>query len=414
MKLTKRFADGAEYEGEKLASGWSRCVYWDDEVAGFGLRVFPSGKKSFVLLYRARGRKRQVTLGVYGVLTVQKARKRARRMLVEVVDGSDPLEVRRKRRSAPTVAKLAERYMEEHARPKKRPLSVESDERLLRIHILPRLGRHRVADVDRAAVSELHHAMRETPTQANRALALLSKMFNLAEQWGYRPDHSNPTRHVDRFKERPKERFLSSAELARLGDALREAETAESEHPSALLAIRLLALTGARRNEILCLRWDEVDFERGLIDIDSKTGRKRIPLPAPAFRLLAEADRVQDNPYVCFGAHHGKRLVGLQRPWERIRKAAKLPGVRLHDLRHSHAATGAGLGLGLPILGKLLGHTQASTTQRYAHLADDPVRQAAERIAGEIGAALAGSQGEVAEMPQAEEPAEPTRRRAHA
>lgn len=128
-----------------------------------------------------------------------------------------------------------------------------------------------------------------------------------------------------------------------LGAALREAEEPGSEHPSAILAIRLLALTGARRDEILCLRWREVDFKRALIDIDSKTGRKRIPLPAPALERLSKALRLRGNPYVCFGAHRGKRLVGLQRPWERIRSAAGLDDVRLHDLRHSHAAMGAGL-----------------------------------------------------------------------
>jgi len=412
MKLTKRFADRAQYEGEELSSGWSRSVFWDDDLSGFGLRVYPSGKKTFVVQYRANGRKRQATVGTYGPFTVQQARDKAGRMLREAQDGGDPLERKKKQRDAPTVARLAERYLEEHARPKKRPSSVESDARLLRLHILPRVGTKKVQDVDRSDVSALHYAMRETPTQANRALALLSKMFNLAEKWGYRPDYSNPVRHVERYKEQPKERFLSSAELARLGEALREAEVAGSEHPSAILAIRLLALTGARRNEILCLRWDEIDFERALLDIDSKTGRKRIPLPAPALRLLVEADRMQDNPYVCFGAHNGKRFVGLQRPWERIREAAGLDGVRLHDLRHSHAAMGAGLGLGLPVIGKLLGHSQPATTQRYAHLADDPLRRAAEQVGGEISAALAGTHGELRHIREVEQQTTPLLRRA--
>lgn len=398
MKLTKTFADSAEYEGRRLSSGWSRCVIWDDEVPGFGLRVYPSGKKAFVVSYRARGLKRQATLGSYGKLTVQQARVRAKKMLVSVLDGADPVEEKREGRAAATFADLAERYLEVHARPKKRPLSVKTDEGLLKNHILPRLGRRKVKDIDRADVSALHHAMRGTPTQANRVVALLSKMFNLAEKWGYRPDYSNPARHVDRYKEQPKERFLCAAELAKLGEALREAEEAGSELPSAILAIRLLALTGARRNEILCLRWDEVDFARGVIVVDSKTGRKRIPLSAPALKLLSQAYREKDNPFVCFGVRYGKRLVGIQRPWERIRSAAGLDDVRLHDLRHTHAAMGAGLGLGLPIIGKLLGHSQPSTTQRYAHLADDPLRQAAERVGGEIYAALDGAAGEGGEV----------------
>jgi hypothetical protein len=242
MKLTKAFADSAEYEGRRLSSGWSRCVFWDDEVPGFGLRVYPSGKKAFVVSYRARGLKRQATLGSYGKLTIQQARVRAKKMLVSVLDGADPVEEKREARAAATFADLAERYLEVHARPKKRPLSVKTDEGLLKNHTLPRLGRRKVKDIDRADVSALHHALRETPTQANRVVALLSKMFNLAEKWGYRPGYSNPARHVDRYKEQPKERFLSAAELAKLGEALREAEEAGSELPSAILAIRLLAL----------------------------------------------------------------------------------------------------------------------------------------------------------------------------
>jgi len=409
VKLTKKFADKAQYEGKELGSGWSRCVYWDDDLSGFGLRVFPSGKKTFVLIYRAKGRKRQTTIGPYGPLTVQEARKRAHRIVVEVADGADPVEEKRSYHRAPTVEELAARYLEEHARPKKRPSSVKTDEGMLRSHILPRLGKKKVQDVDRTDVSALHHAMVETKTQANRVLALLSKMFNLAERWGYRPDGSNPTRHVDRYKEYAKERFLSPAELSRLGEALRKAELEKSEHPSAILAIRLLALTGARRSEILCLRWDEISFERAEIDIDSKTGRKRVPLPAPALRLLADADRMEGNPYVCFGAHKGKRLVGVQRPWERIRAAAGLEGVRIHDLRHSHAAMGAGLGLGLPIIGKLLGHTQAVTTQRYAHLADQPLRLAAEKVGGEISAALEGPTDDLEEPTKIREPEESER-----
>ncbi len=394
MKLTKKVVEAARYEGGTAGSGFRRCVLWDEAVKGFGLRVFPSGRKAFVLSYRSKGRQRLATLGGYGALTVDKAREKANRLLRAVDDGEDPLAERREERRAPIMAAFAERYLDQHARPKKKASSAEGDERLLRLHILPRLGRRYVHEVDRTDAARLHHELHATPVQANRVLALLSKMMNLAEAWGLRPDGSNPTRHVDRYPERPKERFLSPAEIAQLGETLRAVEAEGAEHPSAVLAIRLLALTGARRNEILTLTWDAVDLERAeLVLAESKTGPKRLPLPAPVLTLLRAAPRLAGNSYVCPGERDGGYFIGIERPWGRIRTSAGLAGVRLHDLRHTHAATAVSAGLALPLVGKLLGHTQPITTQRYAHLRDDPVRAAAERVAGEIGAMLAGGQG---------------------
>lgn len=391
MKLTKRVVDAATYQGSCKNGAWTRCVLWDDELHGFGLRVYPSGRKVFVLSYRAKGHKRLATIGPFGVLTVDEARTRASRLLYAVLgDGADPVEDKRAYQREPTLAELAQRYLDQHG-PKKKASSQLADRRLLERHILPRLGQRKARDLDRADMTRLHHEMRATPILANRALALLSKMLNLAEAWGLRADGSNPVRHVDRYPERPKERYLSPQELARLGETLREVEQEGSEHPSALLAIRLLALTGARRNEILTLTWDAVDFARAeLVLADSKTGPKRIPLPTPALALLRDAPRVAGNPYVCAGERDGGRFYGLQRPWDRIRRRAGLADVRLHDLRHTHAATAVSAGLALPLVGKLLGHAHAATTQRYAHLRDEPVRAAAERVAGEIGAALEG------------------------
>lgn len=389
MRLTKRVVDAATYGGTAQGRGWARHVVWDDTLRGFGVRVYPSGRKVFVLSYRTQGRKRLATLGAYGVLTVEEARKRAGRLLHTVADGADPVGDRREEHRAPTLAAFAERYLDQHARLKKKPSSVAADVRLLRRHILPHLGQRKLHDLDRADIARLHHDLRATPVVANRALALLSKMCNLAEAWGLRRDGSNPVRHLDRYAERPKERYLTPAELARLGDALRAAET--DEHPSALLAIRLLALTGARRNEILTLTWAAVDLDRSeLVLADTKTGPKRLPLPTPARDLLAHAPRIHDNPYVCVGERDGGRFSGLQRPWDRIRHQAGLDDVRLHDLRHTHAATAVSAGLTLPLVGKLLGHTNAATTQRYAHLRDEPLRAAAERVGGEISAAMAG------------------------
>ncbi|WP_256868508.1 tyrosine-type recombinase/integrase [Candidatus Entotheonella palauensis] len=274
---------------------------------------------------------------------------------------------------------------------KKKPGSLRPDEYNLRCHVVPALGNKKVADITRADIAELHFAMHETPGAANRVLALLSKMFNLAEQWGYRPDHSNPVRHIERYKEKRFERFLSAEELARLGDVLAEAERTQSEYPSVIAAIRLLIFTGARLSEILELQWDYVDFDNVCLRLpDSKSGAKVIYLSAPALSVLYNIDRHENNPYVIVGREPLSHLVNLRKPWARIRAKAGLDDFRLHDLRHSFASVGAGLGVSLPIIGKMLGHTQAATTQRYAHLAADPVKEATDKIGETIAAALQG------------------------
>ena len=236
-----------------------------------------------------------------------------------------------------------------------------------------------------------------TPYVGNRTLAVLSTLFNWAEERGFRPDGSNPCRHVHKYREGRRERFLSQAEWARLGDALRQAEADKSCSPWAIAAIRLLALTGARRNEILTLRWEHVSEEHGrLLLPDSKTGRKTIPLNAPALTVLHEIPRLEGNRYVICGERPGRHLVNLEKPWRRIRAAAKLDEVRLHDLRHSFASVGASGGQSLVIIGKMLGHSQPATTARYAHLADDPVRAASEAVGGYIASAMdSGRSGEV-------------------
>jgi integrase len=249
----------------------------------------------------------------------------------------------------------------------------------------------KVADITRSHIANLHYEMRETPGAANRVLALLSKMFNLAEQWGYRPDTTNPVRHVERYKEKKLERFLSSEEFARLGDVLAECERTQSEYPSVIAAIRLIIFTGARVSEILELRWKDVDFEHMCLRLpDSKSGAKVIYISSPALSVLDGMERYESNPFVIVGREPMSHLVNLRKPWSRIRKQADLDDLRLHDLRHSFASIGAGLGISLPIIGKMLGHTQAATTQRYAHLAADPVREATDKIGEVIAKALGG------------------------
>ncbi len=382
---------------ESVKPGETDIFVWDTEVPGFGLRVWPSGKQVFIFQYRNKHRQtRRPAIGQYDTVRPEQARRIARQWAAEVQRGDDPGGERREARKAPTIADVAERYMVEHARAKKKPQSVKSDETLFRLHILPALGTKKAAAVTRADVSKLHHAMRETPGAANRTLALLSKLFNLGEKWGYRPDGSNPCRHVDRYPEHKIERFLSTVELGRLGTALEQAEQARTEMPSVLADIRLLAFTGCRLSEILTLKWEHVDFERTCLRLpESKTGAKVVRLSPPALAVLQGIERHDDAPYVIAGRERGKHLINLRKPWYRIRERAGLHGVRLHDLRHSFASVGAAGGLSLPMIGALLGHTQAATTQRYSHLADDPLRQANDMIGERIAAAMERKTAEV-------------------
>ncbi len=389
MRLTKRAIDAATFEG-------GTDYRWDDALPGFGLRLYPSGKKSFAVAYRVKGRKRIMILGSYGALTLNQARDRAKRVLADALDGTDTAEARHAVFAASTVADLADRYLREHAIPKKKPSSVKSDTQLLTNHILPAFGARRVSEVTRPDVVALHTKVGTTaPGAANRVIAVVSKMFNLAEIWELRPDGSNPCRHVKRFKERKLDRYLSGAELATLGQVLTETEQAQTEHPSVIAAIRLLLFTGCRVGEILSLRWQDVDFDRHYLHLpDSKTGRKTIYLNPPALSVLADLERVEGNPYILPGRKVGHHFVSINDPWGRIRTIAGLEEVRLHDLRHTFASMGVAAGFSLPIIGKMLGHTQAVTTERYAHLAADPIRRAVDGVGGEIAAALGAVAGQ--------------------
>jgi len=238
--------------------------------------------------------------------------------------------------------------------------------------------------------------MAATIYQANRLLAVLRKLFNWCEERGYRPDGTNPCKHVAPYRERSRARFLAEAELARLATALSDAERDGTVSPAATTAVRLLIFTGARRGEILGLRWADVDIERAMLRLpDSKTGAKSVYLSPPALEVLAAIPRQPENPYVIVGRRAGEPLADLNHPWAKIRKRAGLEDVRLHDLRHSFASAGAAGGLSLPVLGGLLGHSQPQTTARYAHLSADPLRQGADLIGRRIAAAMAGGTGGV-------------------
>jgi integrase len=362
---------------------------WDCTLPGFGVRVKPSGVRSYLIQYRnANGRTRKLTIGKHGELTAQQARDLARSLLVEVRRGSDPAADRERARGAASIKELAARYMSDHARPKKRASSIASDARLLEKVIIPRLGSIPVADLTRNDVDRFHQAMRSTPVQANRALTLLSKMMNLAERWGIRADGSNPCRHVDRFREQRRERYLSAREVAALNTALDELAREGLATASVVGAVRVLLFTGARRGEIANLRWEEVDLENRCLRLrESKTGPKVILLNAPALRVLENMPRLSEW---VFPTERGNTAVSLSKPWERIRRRAGTPDVRIHDLRHTAASFAVDMGASLPIIGRLLGHTVPSTTARYAHLSHDPVREVSERLGARLSSAMNG------------------------
>ena len=396
-----------------------RVFLWDDDLAGFGVVAFPEqdsrpAKKVYVVQFRKDGRSRRLKIGNHGPLTPDQARDEAKKLLGAVAQGSDPAAARKAARGVPTFREIADAFMTRHVAAKKRQSTFKAYQTLLKAHVLPVIGAVRVPDLRRSHLSKLHHDMASTPGAANRAISVASAVWNwAAREWDDPKVFSaNPANGLVRFAEEGKERFLTQEELSRLGDALSRAETAglpyavddtrpKARHapkpenrirqidPFAVAAIRLLILTGARLREVLHAEWRHVDFQRGIIHLpDSKTGKKPLYLSAAAMAILADLPRIAGNPHVIAGARAGKPRADLQRPWAAVIEAADLPGLRIHDLRHTFASLGAGASLGLPIIGKLLGHSQPATTQRYAHLDADPMRRAVDTIGATITAAM--------------------------
>jgi integrase len=384
-RITKRAVDAA-----RAAS--ADTYIWDPELPGFGLKITPSGRKVYLVQYRLggrRGRTRRFTIGLHGKLTPTIARTEAKRLLGEVAVGRDPAVDRDKAKADKTLGAVLARFMVEHVLPKRKASTAREYQRIAKLYVLPRLGQRLISEITRQDIGKLHHELSRKPYQANRILALLSKFFNWSEKHGFRPDGSNPCRHVEKYPEKRRERFLSEAELARLGDALRAADRDKTATPWAIAAIRLLTFTGARLGEILTLKWEYVNQEHGVLLLpDSKTGRKAVHVNAPALTVLHNTPRLEGNPYVICGEKAGQHLVNLEKPWQRIRHVAGLDDVRLHDLRHSFASVGASSGHSLVIIGKMLGHSQPATTARYAHLADDPVKAASDMVGARIAAAM--------------------------
>ncbi|RAI02609.1 integrase [Acuticoccus sediminis] len=380
-KITKRSVDAA-------VPGDKEFFIWDDELKGFGLRVYPSGRKMYLAQFRAGGRLRRINIGLHGALTPELARTEAMKHLSQVRLGGDPANDRDRRKASPTMKEFGMRFLAEHVALHCKPSTYGEYKRSVELFINPKLGSHRIIDITRADVVGLHQSMKNIPYQANRTLGVLSIMFTVAHTWGVRTDGVNPCWKVKRYKEVKRERYLTADELARLGKVLREAD----EEPEAANCIRLLLLTGCRLGEIQTLKWDYVDLKTGVLRLpDSKTGAKLVPIGQAAIEVLKSIPKVKNNPYVITGRVEGQHLTDMQKPWRRLRKRAELDGLRIHDLRHSFASDALQLGQDLTMIGKLLGHTQVQTTARYAHLKTDPIRTAADAVSDAIAAALAGA-----------------------
>lgn len=411
MKLTKTELDALVYNG----NGRSSQVRWDESVApGFGVRILPSGTKTFVLKYRHRGKPRWYNIGRYGPITLVQASKRAREVYLEIKAGKDPQGERGATKLGVTLEAFSKTYMKRHAKARKR--SWEKDEQLLRIYILPKLGKQALADITRSKIANFHADVgQEQPTTANRCLALLSKMFNEAIKWGALPETAaNPARGVEKFKEISRDRFLDPKELPALAAAINREG----------IYIRgyfwLLLLTGLRKGELRTLKWADVDLDEGRLRIGkTKSGKPHyLPLSPPAITVLKAIPREHENPYVFCGMKKGKPLVDLKKPWERIignaslqtlgitlediaqgtmpETVGELPPIdaeefwetihekagfsdlRIHDLRRTVGSWMAQHGHSLALIGRVLNHSSPQVTQVYARFSDAPVQKAME------------------------------------
>jgi integrase len=387
--------------------------YFDEDLAGFGFYRTPGDVGTYFAEFRpvAGGTKKRIKLGRVGILKANEAREAARKAIANAALGKDLAKDRADERASVTVKTLVSKYIEEFVAAKKKASSADFYRIMLSKHIEPQIGATKAVVLTRVEVQRAHTAMsKKAKISANRAMKLLSAAYNWGAKNGYVPEGMNPASGVDLNREEARERFLTEDEMMRLGDAMREAETVGLEvnagnakhapkgqrikmHPSVTGAIRLYMLTGKRLREVLHLRWSEVDLDRGFAFLpDSKTGRKAVLLSAAAVAVLREMPRV--GIYVVAsesaGMDNEKPRADLKRPWATICKRAGLDGLRIHDLRHSFASVGAWSGLGLPVIGKLLGHADAKTTARYAHIADDAARRGADVIANQIASAIGG------------------------
>ena len=399
MKLTK-------VSVEKLEATGKRYNQFDDDLKGFAVRVGSGGDKAFYYVYRAgKGRGaplKWLRLGTYPTITVEQARQLAKSKAAAVALGEDPATAVQEEKAALTIAEALDGFDQEYVT-KLKPSTIAFYRHTVEYHLKPKLGRARTKALGYSDIAKFHTSLKNTPYMANRCIAVLSVFLNWCEKYGYRERHSNPCKEITLYREQKRQDFMSAEILSVLGDALARMEAIWHERqasrtrgngeqvdtitPQAAAAIRLLMFTGARLGEILSLKWDYIDFDQGIARLpDSKTGFKVLQLPAPALAVLESLPEMSE--WVLPANSRTGHMVNLKTPWGNLLKFAQLTGWRLHDLRHSFASVMVNSGASLPIIGKILGHTQVNTTQRYAHLEQNPARKAAEDAAAKIEQAL--------------------------
>lgn len=338
-----------------------------------------------------------MTIGVFGKLSADKARKLAHSLANKLAEGKDPAEDRQSKRKAPTFGQLLDDFMVEHVEAKRKSSTVGHYRSALK-KVPDKLKARKIEGITYSDIARLHTSMKDTPYHANRVVAILSSMFKWCEKRGYRPKNSNPCDGVERFKEKSRKTYLNERQFHALDTAIDKllAENDISIFQASL--IRLLMFTGARSAEIRTLTWDRVDLDNGIIHLgDSKTGERDILLNEQAVEVLREIPFIDGNPHVIVGRKPGTCLVNIRKAWVRICEEAEIEGVRIHDLRHSFASMAVSAGFDLPTIGGLLGHTQAQTTKRYAHLVDVAARKATGEVGNMISKAAKGK-GKLVDM----------------
>lgn len=374
MKLTNRAAEAAP-----IPAPGKRSIVWDEDVGGFGLKIYPTGKRSFVLDYRIDDRHRRITIGQFPHITVEQARQAARQMIGMIAAGQDPA-AKKPEPEVRTMTALCEDYMQQWSRPRKK--TWYDDERRIRVRILPALGGYPVEAVKRIDIIKLHQQItRDAPIEANRVLTLLGKIFRLARQWGYLSESApNPAQEVPRNPESRRDRWVTAEELPRLVAAI-EAEP----DIRVRCGLMLYLLTGLRNRELISRRWDDLDFDRGVLRLeDTKSGRPfYLPLSAVALEYFRAIPRDLGSPWI-FPGKAGHWKIFPRRAWYRVRERAGMPDLDIHSLRHTVASWMAGAGESMRIIGGALNQSTASITERYAHLADAPLRNAFDEHAGRL------------------------------
>lgn len=382
-KLTKTVVEAVPVPSQQPAFAW------DDRISGFGVKVLPSGSRKYILKYRVAGgrgaQQRWLSIGTHGAITADQARAFAQQASAKIAAGADPQRERQAVAKQPTLTQLWEEFVKSEL-PLKKAATQRDYTSLWQRLIKPKLGAKRVQEITRREVGTFHKGLASRPYQANRALAVLSRLMNLAEKWDWRQQGTNPCKFVGKFKESSRERYLNAEEIANVSAVIKHMSATGEITPDAGNLLILLLLTGARKSELANAEWEWVGDERKVITLpDSKTGPRPLYI-SDAAAVVLERQRTQrdGSKYIFPGRDRDKPIHNLRKPWLRVCEAAGLSGIRIHDLRHTAASIAVGKGVSLAVIGRLLGHTQPQTTQRYAHLADDPALHAANLIGNAV------------------------------